>query len=414
MYSAGQPWIKKTSDNHFDVTMGSYDGAETCELVGAYLLHQITTRYGTTFGLYRDDGLGISKDSPRKVELIKKDLCTIFKDHGLKITIEANKTIVNFLDVTLNQANGSYMPYIKTNNVPHYVHSKSNHPPTILKNIPESINRRLSEISSDEESFKKAAAQYQHRINDSGYDYELKFKPPLNTHPAKLRRSCARNIIWYNPPYSRNVSTNIGREFFKILDEEFPNDHPLHKIFNRNTVKMSYGCMTNIKQIIDGQNKGILAKQNVSNTPDAKSCNCRKPYDCPVAEKCLKESVIYQATVTNSENNHIQTYIGLTANTFKTRFNNHKCSFKNKSKKSSTELSKHIWELNDSKTKYSTTWKILKNAKSYDPATSRCNLCICEKYFIICKPQMSTLNRRNELVSACRHASNFILRNFIT
>ena len=55
---------------------------------------------------------------------------------------------------------------------------------------------------------------------------------------------------------------------------------------------MSYGCMTNIKQIIDGQNKGILAKQNVSNTPDAKSCNCRKPYDCPVAEKCLKESVI--------------------------------------------------------------------------------------------------------------------------
>ena len=78
MYSAGQPWIKKTSDNHFDVTMGSYDGAETCELVGAYLLHQITTRYGTTFGLYRDDGLGISKDSPRKVELMKRDLCTIF------------------------------------------------------------------------------------------------------------------------------------------------------------------------------------------------------------------------------------------------------------------------------------------------------------------------------------------------
>ena len=194
-------------------------------------------------------------------------------------------------------------------------------------------------------------------MNTPRYDYELKFKPPLNTYPAKLRRSRARNIIWYNPPYSRNVSTNIGREFFKILDEEFPNDHPLHKIFNRNMVKMSYGCMINIKQIIDGQNKGILAKQNVSNTPDAKSCNCRKPHDCPVAEQCLKESVIYQATVTNSENNHIQTYIGLTANTFKTRFNNHKCSFKNKSKKSRTELSKHIWELNDSKTEYTVSQK---------------------------------------------------------
>ena len=71
---ASHAWIKKTSDKHFEVTMGSYDGAETCELVGAYRLHQITARYGTTFGLYRYDGLGVSKDSSRKVELIKKDL----------------------------------------------------------------------------------------------------------------------------------------------------------------------------------------------------------------------------------------------------------------------------------------------------------------------------------------------------
>ena len=171
--------------------------------------------------------------------------------------------------------------------------------------------------------------------------------------------------------------------------------------------------MASIKQIVDGQNKGILANQNVSNTPNEKSCNCRKPHDCLVAEQCLKESVIYQATVTNSENNHAQTYIGLTANAFKAKFNNHKYSFKDKSKKSSLELSKYIWELNNNKTKYSTTWKILKNAKPYDPATNRCNLCIGEKYFIICKPQLSTLNKRNELVSGCRHACNFILRNFV-
>ena len=47
------------------------------------------------------------------------------------------------------------MPYVKPNNVPQYIHSKSNHPPGILKNIPESINKHLSEISSDEGSFKK-------------------------------------------------------------------------------------------------------------------------------------------------------------------------------------------------------------------------------------------------------------------
>ena len=112
MFSTGEPWVKKTSTNHFDVTneltMGSYDGAETCQLVGAFLLHQITVKYGNTFGFYRDDGLGISKEPPRKIELIKKDLCPIFKDHGLKITIEANKKTVHFLDVTLDLNSGKY------------------------------------------------------------------------------------------------------------------------------------------------------------------------------------------------------------------------------------------------------------------------------------------------------------------
>ena len=33
-------WIKKGDNPYFDVTMGSYDGAEICELVGLYLLYQ--------------------------------------------------------------------------------------------------------------------------------------------------------------------------------------------------------------------------------------------------------------------------------------------------------------------------------------------------------------------------------------
>ena len=55
-------------------------------------------KYGQTFGLYRDDGLGVIKATPRKVDSIKKDLCTIFNNYGLKITIEVNKKIVN-LDI---------------------------------------------------------------------------------------------------------------------------------------------------------------------------------------------------------------------------------------------------------------------------------------------------------------------------
>ena len=74
LYNSKEPWSKKTSSNLFDVTMGSYDGAESCELVGTYLLHSIKEKFGNAcnFGLYRDDVLGITKASPRKTELIKK------------------------------------------------------------------------------------------------------------------------------------------------------------------------------------------------------------------------------------------------------------------------------------------------------------------------------------------------------
>ena len=138
--------LRQISQLLFDVTMGSYDGAESCELVGSSLLHLITAKHGKKFGLYRDDGLGIVKESAREIERIKKDLCSTFNTYGLKITIEANKKIVNFLDVTLNLSTGKYQPYSKPNNIPLYVHSKSNHPPGIFRNIPLSLNKRLTEI----------------------------------------------------------------------------------------------------------------------------------------------------------------------------------------------------------------------------------------------------------------------------
>ena len=136
----GEHWGKRSSSNLCDVTMGSYDGAESYELVGSFLLHLITAKHRNKFGLYRDNGLGIVKGPTREIERIKKDLCSIFNTYGLKITIEANKKIVNFLDVTLNLSTAKYQPYSKPNNIPHYVHSKRNHPPSILRNTFLSIN----------------------------------------------------------------------------------------------------------------------------------------------------------------------------------------------------------------------------------------------------------------------------------
>ena len=175
----------------------------------------------------------------------------------------------------------------------------------------------------------------------------------------------------------------------------------LHKIFNRNTVKISYSCMSNIKHNIDGHNKSVLSKKNVA----TRNCNCRKPADCPMNGDCLKQSVVYQATVSTNDGRPDQTYVGLTENSFKTRFANHKASFSTPSKKHSTELSKHIWQLKDTKTDFNVSWKILKQAKPYNSASNRCNLCLWEKYFIICRPDFGTLNKRGTLSALDPEAS---------
>ncbi len=223
LFSSGEQWCKKSSSDLFDITMVSYDGAESCELVSSFLLHEITMKHGNNFGLYRDDGLDISNKSPREVELIKKDLCAIFRKYGLKITIEANKKCVDFLDVTLNLSNGKHMPYTKPNNTPLYIHSKSNHPTVIIKNLPESINKRLSDISSDEEAFNRAAPTYQKALDHSGYNHQLKFKhpPPLKvvkiSNDTETSPGTTHRIVRMSPQTSAaRSSKSLMKNFPKI------------------------------------------------------------------------------------------------------------------------------------------------------------------------------------------------------
>ena len=60
--------IKKNSDSMFDVTMGSHDGAETCELIRVYMLSLIATQFRDEVGLHGDDGLALCKATPREIE----------------------------------------------------------------------------------------------------------------------------------------------------------------------------------------------------------------------------------------------------------------------------------------------------------------------------------------------------------
>ena len=256
------------------------------------MLSQLKIVANEEVGLYRVDGLTVFHARPRVIEQKKKKICELFRKKGLKITIQANKKIINFLDVTLDLQSGKHYPYLKEGNVSQYVNAKSNHPPNVVKQIPESINRRLSDISSDEIAFNEAAPIYQEALEKSGHNYKLKFQP---RNEQRKRRSRNRNITWFNPPFDLRVRTNLGRQFLRIVDECFHKGHPLRPIFNRNKLRLSYSCMPNVKSVIDSHNKNLMREKPPQ---DERKCNCRKKEECPLQNQCLSKGIIYQATVT--------------------------------------------------------------------------------------------------------------------
>ena len=310
--------------------MGSYDGAELTDLVGLYILHKLKkTVPEIDFGLYRDDGLGIHRRIPAtRLNKIIKTIKGLFNEMGLEITVEKDLTKVNFLDITLDLSEETFEQYRKPNDKPNYVNVESNHPKMIIKNIPKAVNRRLSEISCSNDKFIKHRDIYQNALNNSGHKHKLQYENNDRSGETKKTKKRKRKILYFNPPFNKNLKTNIGKEFLKIIDKNFPKDNPLHKIINRKNVKLSYSCTTNMKKIISGHNRKIL---NMNEThEDEQRCNCRG--ECVLPGQCRAKCVVYKATIDNIQ------YIGSTSNEFKVRFRNHKASFTNEEKKERNSL----------------------------------------------------------------------------
>ena len=220
--------------------MGAYNGAE---LVGIFMINKISEKYDKNdIGLYRDDGLAVLKNiSGSESERIKKNFQSLFKKRGIEIIIERNKRVIDFLDITFNFKDGTYKTYQKPDNKISYINVQSNYPPNVTKQLPKTIEQRLSNNSSNETILNEAAPLYEKALSEAGYDNKLKYNPNKKTKQKNRKR----NIIWFNPPYSKNVVTKVGHYFLKLLEKHFPRHHKLHKIFNRNTVKVSYSCTKN-------------------------------------------------------------------------------------------------------------------------------------------------------------------------
>ena len=100
-------------------------------------------------------------------------------------------------------------PLQKPNCLLMYIKASSNHPTQILKQLSQSINDRLSRNSINVNVFNST----KHKYKDPSLS--------INKHQQQTGwRNCQRKIIWYNPLFNKDILTNVGKWFMKLLVEQ--------------------------------------------------------------------------------------------------------------------------------------------------------------------------------------------------
>ena len=170
------------------------------------------------------------------------------------------------------------------------------------------------------------------------------------------------------------------------MKKHFPHHHKFRKLFDKNTVKISYSCTRNIKTTTNSHNaKALFTKKST----EQRTYNCLNEVICPIEQKCLTSNIVYKAKVTwISQNYQEKVYFGSCETTSKKRVSNHKKSFNLNEYKNKTELSNEMWRIKNSCHYLKVKWEIVKRCVPYNPQTKRCLLCSNEKLEIaLCKEQ---------------------------
>ena len=132
-----------------------------------------------------------------EIERLKKNFVKTFTDCGLNITIEAKLHPVNYLDVIFDLRKGTYRPYSKPDSPAVYINNCSNHAPTVIKQLPKSINKRLSDLSPNEEIFEKTKGAYRDALNKSGFQEKLGYTSAQNKNDKNenKQRKVQNNMV---------------------------------------------------------------------------------------------------------------------------------------------------------------------------------------------------------------------------
>ena len=212
--------------------------------------------------------------------------------------------------------------------------------------------------------------------------YHTQKRSSVSTHhTVKISQPTRANISW-----SSSTSTS-------------PKYSNFTKIFNRNTVKVSYCCMPIVASITKSRNKKVSSKKANKETRVSHAivgritlvlCKVSVWFPATSTTQKWKRPNYLSSIDTMSISSHSGTQNISTAHNYPVTF----------------------WKLKQKKKEPLITWSIAGKAHSYDNETKRCNLCLTEVLFIFNSDRGRLLSRRSELISKCRHQNKFNLANF--
>ena len=214
--------------------MAGYDSAQIANLVGLYILDTLSRIVDPIqLGLYHNDGiLYITNSDGSKCSSTQKKIIRTFKFFGFKMEISSNIKVANFLDVTLNLFDNSYRPFLKTDEYPPYIYVNSNHPNSIIKQLPKAVNTRISRLSSNKKLFHESSRMCIEALKNSGIKEVCTYLEPkmpnniINNNKLDMnkentncndkvncRKNRKRKITWFNPTFCKLENINIGKIF---------------------------------------------------------------------------------------------------------------------------------------------------------------------------------------------------------
>ena len=109
----------------------------------------------------------------------------------------------------------------------------------LIKHLLASIEKRLSNNSFVEKIFQESAIYYEDTLNKAGYLDKVVSHAPSASNQENKNKNRQRNVLWFNLPCSKSVTTRIGQSFLYPIDISFLKKHTFNKIFIRNNVKAS-------------------------------------------------------------------------------------------------------------------------------------------------------------------------------